>query len=640
MFELNLAASAHPIKSVTVFKSKAEIVRTFALDLKSGQNKVEISDLPSAIDANSVRVSGLGDARLFDVVCTSASASEQEARAGDKNASSETARMAESIRQLEAKKLSLESQRRVLEYQAELLLSYAKTLTGEHVAPTAMTEFLGSFVEQGRKNLEATAELEEQCVDVNRQIATIKHNLASRKGFTTSTVVVVIGAADPTHIELKLTYIVANASWSPTYELHATTTDGKTTSSIYLHYRAKVTQSTGEDWADTSLTLSTVALDAVNQVIPQPLPIKVKPSYNGFNTNGGNMNTGPKLPFPGGLFGSNQPAFGKTVGFGASGDLNQLQQRQYQQLQVQQPQPQQQQQQLQPAATGTSAQLVQMGALFGGNGAAPPPPAASPSQPAEDEAFEEIALPGALSKPHTVVSETPLAISYSVDNEVSIPTDGHQHVVSIALLPFDAKISHVVVPRAQPRVYLQREVKNTSDYRLLPGPVSVIMDDSFVSNIKINEINKGDTFACTLGTDLAAKVTYSRTVKNENPVNGTFSESSNIAKYHTKMTLHNQHTFAIEDLIVREALPTSADKRGRVILREPAGLANSKHGDIVKLPDGASVMWSKTGGEKNGEELGLFSWRWKVDAGEKVTLEAKWEVHTPAHETWVEFLQA
>lgn len=28
-------------------------------------------------------------------------------------------------------------------------------------------------------------------------------------------------------------------------------------------------------------------------------------------------------------------------------------------------------------------------------------------------------------------------------------------------------------------------VKNTSDYRLLPGPVSVFLDDSFVSKTKI-----------------------------------------------------------------------------------------------------------------------------------------------------------
>jgi|HubBroStandDraft_1064217.scaffolds.fasta_scaffold2644448_1 hypothetical protein len=31
---LKLSAAEHPIKSVTVFKSKAEVVRTFALELK------------------------------------------------------------------------------------------------------------------------------------------------------------------------------------------------------------------------------------------------------------------------------------------------------------------------------------------------------------------------------------------------------------------------------------------------------------------------------------------------------------------------------------------------------------------------------------------------------------------------------
>ncbi|KIM85116.1 hypothetical protein PILCRDRAFT_6085 [Piloderma croceum F 1598] len=65
-----ISSSDHPIKSVTVFKSsKAEVNRTFPVNLKTGQNKIQITELSSNIDTESIRVSGLGQAprrKLYD----------------------------------------------------------------------------------------------------------------------------------------------------------------------------------------------------------------------------------------------------------------------------------------------------------------------------------------------------------------------------------------------------------------------------------------------------------------------------------------------------------------------------------------------------------------------------------------------
>jgi hypothetical protein len=91
-------------------------------------------------------VSGLGDARLFDVVCT----------IGTNNASSyESSSSSEVIRTLLVKKTALESEISVRETESQLLLKYAQTLSGEHVTPTQMGQFLGSYVDQGRKIVQA-----------------------------------------------------------------------------------------------------------------------------------------------------------------------------------------------------------------------------------------------------------------------------------------------------------------------------------------------------------------------------------------------------------------------------------------------------------------------------------------------------
>ena len=73
----------------------------------------------------------------------------------------------------------------------------------------------------------------------------------------------------------------------------------------------------------------------------------------------------------------------------------------------------------------------------------------------EEDDFEEVDGRSAITEPTTVVSETPMAISFTVHGESTIPSDEVDHQVSVALLPFKAKISYVTIPRIDPRVFLQ-----------------------------------------------------------------------------------------------------------------------------------------------------------------------------------------
>ena len=91
-------------------------------------------------------MSGLGDARLFDVVCTIGT---------NKASSYEPSSTSEVIRTLLVKKTALESERSVRESESEILLKYAQSLSGEHVTPIQMGQFLGSYVDQGRKVIQA-----------------------------------------------------------------------------------------------------------------------------------------------------------------------------------------------------------------------------------------------------------------------------------------------------------------------------------------------------------------------------------------------------------------------------------------------------------------------------------------------------
>lgn len=91
-----------------------------------------------------------------------------------------------------------------------------------------------------------------------------------------------------------------------------------------------------------------------------------------------------------------------------------------------------------------------------------PPPGSSnggayPENWDEDDVEEDEpgAPEGDSGPPSTVINESPLSLSYTVEGRSSIPTDGVAHKVSVAVLKFEAKVMHVAVPRVRAQAYLQ-----------------------------------------------------------------------------------------------------------------------------------------------------------------------------------------
>ncbi|KAG5652603.1 hypothetical protein H0H81_004385 [Sphagnurus paluster] len=600
---IQVNAQDHPIKSVTIFKAgKAEVVRHFPLNLEAGLTRVEIRGLPSTFDTQSVRITGLGNAHLHDVVCTvGATLKESEA--------------SETVRALRAKRLLLDGGRRVREDESHLLVTYAKTIGSATVQPYDMTDFLCRFVKMGEKNLAAIEDINEAIVKVEREIKVETEKSGKKKGDTRGQVDIVFSAEQPLTVNLKVTYMVGYVYWTPTYELHATIENGKPSPAVALHYRARVIQSTGEDWTGTALKLSTISSDATAKAIPQLHPVKLEPKSlysnapqksNAFSSNAARVPNQPLAPLisvnpnpattrplqrhqqVGSIFGAG--LFGAGPGPAGTGTS--------------------------AAPSGTATRVT--GGLFGLALSAPGTSQASTeptSTSSTEESYEQVTVME-VPEPTAFVHETPAAVSFSVVGETSVRSDGVEHQVLVGVLPLEAAVSYVAIPRIEPSVYLQCEVKNTSDYRLPAGPVSVILDDSFVSKTSIEDLNPGDNFNCTLGTDAATKLT-------------------------TVITVSNRHTFALPELVVRDAVPTCDHRGVRVLLRKPAGLADAEKGEEVELGGGAGVLkWGKVVDGKGGEKEGKFEWRVGVQAKDRVVLEAEWEAEAPADVRLEERIQA
>jgi hypothetical protein len=115
----------------------------------------------------------------------------------------------------------------------------------------------------------------------------------------------------------------------------------------------------------------------------------------------------------------------------------------------------------------------------------------------------------AIGEPVSVMRKSSLALTYHVEGALGAPSDNLPHEVSIAVLLFEVTIQHMTVPKVQLAPYLQARVKNTSDYRPIPGTVHVFVDDSFVSKTgMIEDAAPSGEFNYTLGTDSATRIHY------------------------------------------------------------------------------------------------------------------------------------
>ncbi len=117
----------------------------------------------------------------------------------------------------------------------------------------SLIDFIGDkYLDYGDR----ITKLEQQKQDLNNRIIALerlKQKLQVPKNKEHLNLIILIETAAPGEFELEVSYLVNRASWTPVYDLQVNTTEKE----LNLTYLAEVKQSTGEDWHNIPLTLST-----------------------------------------------------------------------------------------------------------------------------------------------------------------------------------------------------------------------------------------------------------------------------------------------------------------------------------------------------------------------------------------------
>lgn len=253
---LNAAPVNSTISAVTVYTDRAVVTRSATVDLPGGTTELVFANLPQALNERSLQVSGRGTAQalILDV------SARQTYVDFTPNAR---------VKELEDQLKGLGKQVRGLDDRTNLLNGMQASLDRMEAAlfapPTKdvprpdlnqFTSSLNYLTEQKAKLATERAALDEQREELSNKINTVQNQLNELRGAggrAFKTVTVRVSAPQAGSLDVALSYTVPGASWAPSYDARVLSSER----AVNLGYFGIVRQSTGEDWKDVALTLST-----------------------------------------------------------------------------------------------------------------------------------------------------------------------------------------------------------------------------------------------------------------------------------------------------------------------------------------------------------------------------------------------
>ena len=252
------------ISSVTVFPDRAQLTREATLNLEKGKTLLKIAGLSPHTDASSIQVSGQGE---FMIIAVNPRMNYLEPA----EESEEVKKLRARVRELN---IMIEDERTEIEIlrEKENFLVANRVVTGKNESINAselknISELYTSSIESIRKGIvqknRKISEYREEKQAIETQL---NHSLRESR-MLSSEVMVSVSAPSACRGKLKLSYLVSNAGWYPSYDIRV----DDISSDVLISYKANVHQNTGRDWQDVKFSFSTASPSAPGD-IPQLMP--------------------------------------------------------------------------------------------------------------------------------------------------------------------------------------------------------------------------------------------------------------------------------------------------------------------------------------------------------------------------------
>lgn len=269
-------AASSKVTAATVYADRATVTREAVIDLPAGESTVVLSGLPAFMFTDALRAEGSAMASVkLGAVETKLLTSAELAAPREREIRAELQKLEDAQALALADHTALDKRKEFLESLSRDAASRTReALADLNLKPEQWTKAAAEIGAQIAEVLRGQQAKKVEMRELSKQIEALNQELSQlQTGQTNSYEVrVPLEASSATRLVLKVSYQVPNASWRPVYDLRLDTT-GRT---LKLTQFGEVSQRTGEDWDNVSLTLST-AQPAREVALPALSPLWVSP---------------------------------------------------------------------------------------------------------------------------------------------------------------------------------------------------------------------------------------------------------------------------------------------------------------------------------------------------------------------------
>lgn len=312
--------------------------------------------------------------------------------------------------------------------------------------------------------------------------------------------------------KINVNYLVPNAGWIPAYDLRA----NNTTDPMSITYKASVYQSSGEDWKNVNLTLSTYNQ---NCFTTKPTTGVWRLDYTTYKKN--------QVPVV-------QTAPGNiNVNFQAQNQMSEVFTSEADLIQAQ---------------SGYQKEAVKNNQTINFN-------------------QQFISLQNMAS-----ISQNFSNVEFEVKLPYSIKADGSQKLMVVTTEKVDAVFSHYMLPRANKNAFLLARIGDWENLSLLPGKANIYFNQTIVGSTQIDPSILSDTMEVTMGRDQG--IVSSRKKINEKQDKRNLGK--NIRKTYTFEIKIKNSTKGEINLTLEDQIPVTKNEEIIILLVDDGGATFNK----------------------------------------------------------------
>lgn len=557
------------IEKVTVFLEGAQVQRNAKVNLAAGKYELVFTNISPAIDKQSIQVKADNSVTVLSVIHQQNHLKEQQKQ--------EEIKDIETLKEAQQEKIALQKNILNVFKQEETMLVKNQQIGGANNGLKAtdlkdaadfqrnrLTEVYQKQMETDR----TIKKLEAELIKMNRQLA----ELNQKADISTSEIHVAINSKEPINSSFIITYLVKEAGWYPTYDIRVK----DISSPINLQYKANVFQSSGEDWKDIKLFLSTGNPNE-NGTKPVISPWYLKyiyayqPSLNtiqGTYASGtvagkitdekGNVLPGASVRIKGtrtGVAADNNGSYKliakpgdvlvvsgagletTEVVVGRSTTMDIVTQR--------------------TVIAGTEVVVTALGQTSGGSWLSGGYEntrqkkelgySVSKVKSADIERNENL---------NTVISYQPTTTIYEINEPYTILNDGKNYTADIDGYEVKAQYEYYAAPKLEPDAFLTAKIVDWQQLNLLPGETNLFFEGTYLGKSMLDVTKAGDTLNISLGKDKA--VVVKRTLlKDYSSKRFIGSNKTDTRQY--EIVVRNNKVQAV-NIIIEDQFPISTQK--------------------------------------------------------------------------------